>query len=188
MQRNKVNIFKHRIRTDEREKKRSIITKEMIISSILLLLIGVSIAAFQSRIPKFFGATVPITLAYVCALGFLFGEKYGAVGGTLLGFLLDCNGGVDFSLCVLLYMLCGFLCGGLKGKFLSEGLPSFWVFALVAGIFNSSATAVYFVLFSDELSPVRLLFTLMPEFISYAFICPVMYLVVYPITKIKKTK
>ena len=130
-----------------------------------LLVLG---AFFQISGVKFFGTSPAITLALVCATGFIFGDKYGAIFAIFAGALIDILSSAGFSLIPVTYFLCGYLCGKLRGVILRVNFPSFLVFATLAGIVREIFTLIYFALNSKsfELSKV-IIKLLIPEYFAY---------------------
>jgi rod shape-determining protein MreD len=102
-----------------------------------LILIGLETTAL-SRIPlPFFGwqaAAPSLGLLFTMAVGFLHGEREGAVTGLLCGWLADAAGGSEEMLLYpILYVLCGYMSGTVGKRRLAHNLPSFIVFAAVGG-------------------------------------------------------
>ena len=125
-------------------------------------------AILQTTCLSFFGKAPALTLALICAIGFIMGEKYGAVWGIIGGVLTDMLGSSGFSFSPLVFMLCGYFCGALVGWFLSKNLPSFIVYAAISGVLRETFTLLYFVLFSSGFSLLKV-FTgvILPEYFAY---------------------
>ena len=112
-----------------------------------------------------------LTFAVSCAIGFLCGDKAGAVAGLFAGVITDALGGAGISFSPLLYMLCGYLCGALVGWLLSENLPSFLIYAAVAGLMREVYTVILYGLYSEDFHLWKIITQLLlPEFLAY-FIC-----------------
>ena len=80
------------------------------------------------------------TFVLVCAVGFVYGEKSGAIFGLVGGILIDALGFSGVMISTILYTVLGYLCGRIVGWFLSKNLPSFAVYALIAGIIKGIFT------------------------------------------------
>ena len=77
-------------------------------------------------------------------------------------------GNYGFSFSPIIFMLCGYCCGAFVGWFLSKNLPSFVIFAALAGIFKEIFTFVYFGLFSTEFSLWKIFTSVViPEYFAY---------------------
>ena len=117
---------------------------------------------------SFFGKAPALTLAIVCAIGFIMGEKYGAVWGIVGGVITDFLGSSGFSLSPVLFMICGYFCGALVGWFLSKNIPSFLVYAAISGIIREIFTLIYYIIFSNGFSPFKVFTgTVLPEYLAY---------------------
>jgi rod shape-determining protein MreD len=117
---------------------------------------------------SFFGSVPALTFALVCGVGFIFGEKAGAVCGVLSGILIDLMGSTGFSFSPIVFMLCGYCCGAFVGWFLSKNLPSFLIYAALAGVFKEIFTFVYFGLFSTDISLWKIFINVViPEYFAY---------------------
>lgn len=156
------------------------------VSLALLLFIA---AVLQTTCLSFFNKAPALTLACVCAIGFIFGEKYGAVWGIAGGALTDILGGVGFSFSPVVYMLCGYFCGALVGWLLSKNLPSFIVFSATAGVIREISTLTYYGLFSNGFSPLKA-FTgvIIPEYLAYILCILPAYFAVLAIFSLFKGK
>lgn len=134
------------------------------------LIIFVS-AILQTTCLSVFGSVPALTLAIVCAIGFICGEKAGAISGILTGALVDILGGTEISASPLLFMLCGYFCGVFVGWFLSKNLPSFLLYAAIAGLLREIFTLAYLVFISKSLSIWQISLTIViPEYFAY-FLC-----------------
>ena len=136
-------------------------------------------AIIQTTCLSFLGKAPALTLAIVCAIGFIMGEKYGAVWGIIGGVITDFLGSSGFSLSPVLFMICGYCCGALVGWFLSKNIPSFLVYAAICGAVREIFTVFYFVIFSNGFSPLKVfLGTVLPEYLAYILcICPAYFAV-----------
>ena len=138
---------------------------------------------------EFFGKIPALTFALVCASGFIFGEKVGAVSGVLSGVLTDILGNTGFSFSPIVFMLCGYVCGAAVGWFLSKNLPSFLIYATLAGLFKEIFTFVYFGLFSASFSLWKIFTSVViPEYFAYLVCVIPAYLAVLGIFSLFKGK
>lgn len=84
-------------------------------------------------------ASPSLALLFVLSAGFFLGEREGAVAGLLAGFFAEAAaGGGGIMLLPLLYTLCGFFVGVLSRDHLGHNLPSYLVWAAVAGIWEQA--------------------------------------------------
>lgn len=131
----------------------------------ILIVISVFI---QTTIFSVFETVPMLTFAISCAIGFLCGEKVGAVAGLFSGAVIDILGNTGVWFSPLLYMFCGYICGALVGWFLSENLPSFLVYATVAGAIKEIYTVILYGLFSESFRLFEIIMKLViPEFLTY---------------------
>ncbi len=125
-------------------------------------------AVLQTTCLSFFGKVPALTLALVCSVGFIMGERWGALCGLAGGVLTALLGHGGFSFAPIIYTLCGYFCGALIGWFLSKNLLSFIVYALISGAVNEIFTLVYYGLFSRNMSVFDLfLNVIVPEYLGY---------------------
>jgi uncharacterized membrane protein YeaQ/YmgE (transglycosylase-associated protein family) len=117
---------------------------------------------------SFFGSVPRLPLALSCAIGFLCGEKIGAVAGIFAGVITDVLGGTGAYLSPILFLLCAYLCGALVGWFLSANLPSFLVYSLFIGLAGAIFTILSCGLFSKDFH-LWYIFSeiLVPEFFAF---------------------
>lgn len=142
--------------------------KRTVIYAVCLSFIIFISAVLQVTCLSFFGSVPALTFAIICAIGFIFGEKAGAAFGIYSGVLTDIFGNYGFSFSPIIFMLCGYCCGAFVGWFLSKNLPSFVIFAALAGIFKEIFTFVYFGLFSTEFSLWKIFTSVViPEYFAY---------------------
>ena len=150
----------------EREKK--IKPWQFVAYSLSIGALVIACSILQSTCITVFDKVPPLTLALICAVGFIMGEKWGAIWGIVGGVMVLLLGNGGFSFAPIVYMLCGYFCGALVGWFLSKNLPSFIAYALIAGVINEIFTVAYFGLFSRDISVLRLIFgTIIPEYFAY---------------------
>lgn len=149
------------------QKEKMSIKQIVIYSACFAVLIFIS-AILQVTCLSFFESVPNLTLALVCAIGFVFGEKTGAVCGVVSGVFIDILGNVGFSFSPIVFMICGYCCGAFVGWFLSKNLPSFIVYAALAGVFKEIFTFVYFGIFSTNFSLWKILKSVViPEYFAY---------------------
>jgi LytS/YehU family sensor histidine kinase len=109
-----------------------------------------------------------LTLALACAIGFIVGDKAGALAGLFGGIAVSYLGGAGFSFTPIVYVVCGYFCGALVGWFLSKNLPSFIFYGALAGIIREIFTVIYYGLFSSEFDLWKILTkTVFPEYCAY---------------------
>lgn len=161
--------------------KRRIATYVFVLAAFLIVL-----AVLQTAGVKYFKISPQFTLAAVCAIGFIFGEKAGAISGVFAGIVIDCLGFSGLSYSAPLYLFCGYMCGKLVGWFLSYNLPSYIVYISLSGIVSSFFTFAYYLMFYDNyFSIVKSI--LIPNYISL-LICavPIYYAVKWIYRKCRK--
>ena len=157
---------KKRVGLRERGERVSLL-KTVIYSVCLGILIFAS-AILQTTCLKLFGKVPALTFALVCAIGFIFGERAGGIAGLLTGILTDIIGSFGFSFSPIVFMLCGYCCGVFVGWFLSKNLPSFLIYAAIAGVIREIFTVVYFGLFSQSFSLWNIVVNVaVPEYFAY---------------------
>lgn len=146
-------------------------------------------AILQTTCLEVFGCVPALTLAIVCAIGFVCGEKAGAISGILAGALVDILGGTGYSMSPLLFMLCGYCCGAFVGWFLSKNLPSFLFYSAMAGILREIFTFIYFIFSSGSFSLWQLFVkVVIPEYFAYILCVIPAYGMVYLIYRLFKGK
>ena len=157
-----------RNKVGQRENRERISALRAVIYSISIAVTVFLSAILQSTCLTFFGKVPALTLAVTCAVGFIFGERWGAVTGVGAGVLTDLLGSVGSSFSPIVFMLCGYCCGAFVGWFLSKNLPSFMIYAAIAGVFREIFTFVYFGSFSATFS-LGNIFTsvVIPEYFAY---------------------
>lgn len=122
----------------------------------------------QTTCLSFFGCVPRLTLALSCAIGFLCGEKIGAIAGIFAGVITDVLGGTGAYLSPILFLLCAYLCGALVGWFLSANLPSFLVYSLFVGLAGAIFTVFSCGLFSKDFHLGDIFIKiLVPEFFAF---------------------
>ena len=157
--------------------------------SICFSLIIFAEAILQTASLSIFGIVPPITLAMICAIGFICGEKAGAVAGVITGALVDMLGGTDYSISPLMFMLCSYCCGVFVGWFLNKNLPSFLLYAAIAGILKEGYTFVYFIMFSSGFSPIKVILNIViPEYAAFMLFVVPSFLIVWGIYRLFKGK
>ena len=77
---------------------KSIVAYTLVFSVLIFFL-----TVLQTTCLSLFGSTPALTLSIVCAVGFIFGRKAGAISGIYAGALMGILGGVGASLAPLLY-------------------------------------------------------------------------------------
>ena len=156
---------------------------------IIAVLIFLSAVIQTTDIIKIFGSTPAITFALVCAAGFICGERVGAVIGIFAGVVTDALGASGVTLTILLYTICGYMCGAMVDWFLSTNFPSFLVYAALAGLIREGVTLIYLTLMSQKIPLGEAVLGLMlPEFFAYLVCAIPAYFAVFGIDKIFKVK
>ena len=164
------------------------IFKLLIISFIFTTLILFSSLA-EVTFFQVFESTPALTLSFVCAIGFIFGEKLGAVIGIFAGIIVYCLGGAPIPLSPILYMICGYMCGAAVGWFLSSNFPSFIVYSVIAGFFREIFSIISVALLSDNFNLWNIITDLLiPEFFAYIICVPISYYSVLLINRLFKGK
>ena len=107
-------------------------------------------AIFQCAGISLSGAVPDFCFALVCAIGFVLGERYGAIFGIAGGVLIWALGSGGVSLAPVLYTLCGYLCGALPRVMLRRNFLSYFVFTAMMGGIHLVFTFVYFILLSTS--------------------------------------
>lgn len=178
---------KKRIVHEEHSKRVKV--KQMIACTVCFSLIIFVSAILQTTCLSVFGSVPALTLAIVCAIGFVCGEKVGAISGILTGALLDILGGSVYSLSPILFMLCGYFCGVFVGWFLRKNLPSFLFYAASAGLLREVFTLVNMVLISKSFpAPQVFLKIVIPEYFTYILCIIPAYGAVFGIYRLFKGK
>lgn len=146
-------------------------------------------ATFQTTFLSFFGKSPALTLAFVCAMGFIIGERAGALAGLFGGIAVSCLGGSGFSFTPIVYVICGYFCGALVGWFLSKNLPSFILYGALAGIVREVFTVIYYGLFSSEFDLWKIFTkTVLPEYSAYILCIIPAYFIILGIFTLFKGK
>lgn len=97
--------------------------------SLLIIVFGF----LQTARIEIFGQVPSLALAAVVAIGFIAGEKYGAVFGIAAGVIVAYLGHSGITLDPVIYMLCGYFCGAMRGWFLSHNFISFLIYVAIVG-------------------------------------------------------
>ena len=146
-------------------------------------------AILQTCCLSLLGTVPAVAFALVCAIGFVGGERMGAVFGIIGGILVGALGGTGVLLAPIPYFLCGYLCGALAGWFLSENLPSFLIYSLLMGGVYEVYTLISCGLFSESFDLLRITTKiLIPEYFAYLLCVLPTYGAVYGIYTLIKGK
>ena len=125
-------------------------------------------AVFQTTCLTFFGKSADLTLAFVCAIGFICGERAGCVSGFISGILISYLGVTGISFAPIIYVVCGYFCGAAVGWFLSQNIPSFIIYSIIAGVVKEIFTVIYFGMFSSSFDLWQIFIKIIvPEFFAY---------------------
>ena len=151
--------------------------KRLAIYYVCLLVFVLLLSVIEVSRIKIFGASIALAFCASCAIGFIFGEKSGAIFGLICGLLIDALEISGFSINPVLFTLCGYLCGSLVGWILSINLPSFMVYAAVAGLVREIFTVIYFGFISTEFDITYILLNIvLPDFFAFALsVIPIYY-------------
>ena len=162
---------------------------QIAVYSVIFLIMIFICAVMQTTCLSILGKTPALTLVLICAIGFISGEKMGAIFGIVGGVIVDMLGSTGFSFSPVIYMLCGYCCGALVGWFLSQNFLSFIVYAAIAGVFRETFTLVYFILFSKEFSVLDVFIgVIIPEYLAYLICILPAYFAVLAIFSLFKGK
>ena len=136
------------------------------------------------------GAVPDLCFALVCAIGFILGEKYGAIFGLVGGIFIWALGSGGISLSMILYALCGYICGALPRLILRRNFLSYLVYTAMMGGIHLLFTFVYFIMISTGYEIWQAYARLIiPEFILCVIFMTVFYgavKLIYTIFKEKK--
>jgi rod shape-determining protein MreD len=169
-------------------RKKISVKKAIILSSVFTVYILLSAFA-EITFLSAFDKTPSMTLALICAVGFVCGERFGAIFGIVGGILIDCLGGSPMPLSPILYMLCGYMCGVAVGWFLSSNFPSFIVYSVIVGILKEIFSFVSVALLSDSFNFWNVITKLLiPELLAYILCAPPAYFAVWGINRLFKGK
>ncbi len=128
-----------------------------------------------------FGVVPDMCFALVCAIGFVLGEKYGAIFGLVGGILVWALGSGGVSLSPMLYAICGYICGALPKVILRRNFLSYLVYTAMMGAIHLLFTFVYFIMLSSSYEIWGAFGRLIiPEFIS----CVIFMIVAYGAVKL----
>ena len=142
--------------------------KRLVLYYVFLLIFVLLLSVIEVSRIKIFGASIALAFCASCAIGFIFGERSGAIFGLISGLLIDALGSTGFSLNPILFTLCGYLCGSLVGWFLSVNLPSFMLYAALAGVIREIFTVIYFGFISTEFKLLYILLNIvLPDFFAF---------------------
>ena len=130
--------------------KREISPISHVIYILIFSIFLVVAAIFQCADIRLIGVVPDFTFALICAIGFILGERYGAIFGISGGVLIWAlgTGGVSFS--PILYTLCGYLCGALPRVILRRNFLSYLVHTAMMGGIHLLFTFLYFILLSSS--------------------------------------
>ncbi len=107
-------------------------------------------AIFQCADISFFGVTPDFCFALICAIGFIAGERYGAIFGLSGGVLIWALGSGGISLSPILYAFCGYLCGALPRVILRRNFLSYLVYTAIMGAIHLLFTLIYLIMLSES--------------------------------------
>lgn len=143
--------------------------KRLCLYYVCLLILTLFFSTVEVSGIKIFGGVPSLCFCLVCASGFIFGERSGAIFGLVGGILLDSLGISGFSLNPILFTLCGYLCGKLVGWFLSINLPSFLIYCAIAGLVKEIFSLIHLGLVSTEFKILHILKNIiLPDYFAFA--------------------
>lgn len=167
------------------KKYRKAISAKVTITVIILSLILIVLSLFQVSFFKVFGKVPALVLSFVCATGFVFGEKLGGVCGIVGGFFIDIVGSDGISFSPLIFMLAGYFCGYFLKIFLRKNFLSFLIYSSLTGLARACLTLGYFALNTAHFNIITIFTkTLLPEFFSFIIFAPLSYFICLGIEKI----
>ena len=163
--------------------------KRVVLYFIFIFLVLSLTALIQTCNFEILGATPALIFVLVCAIGFIFGEKSGAIFGLIGGVLTDALGFSGVMIWTILFTVIGYLCGSAVGWFLSKNLPSFIVYVLIAEIIKAIYTLLVVGVISTSFDLFHIIGSIIiPEYLATAiFICPI-YLVMAGIYRLFELK
>ncbi|MBR2334792.1 MAG: hypothetical protein IKA62_01035 [Clostridia bacterium] len=180
----KMNVYMNKGRYGERINIKKLVLYYLPL--IFLLFLG---AVAETSGLKMFRASPALTFMFVCAIGFVFGERSGAIFGIIGGVFIDALGFSGFLISPVLYMLSGYLCGRLVGWFLSKNLPSFMVYGLIAGAVKGIFTLFVIGVVSTEFDLLHILSKItVPEYFATVLCIFPVYLISAGIYRIFRGK
>ncbi len=157
---------------------------------ILFSMLMILSAVIQCSKITVFGAVPDITFALVCAIGFIAGERYGAVFGLIGGVMIMYLGSSGLSMAPIMFTLCAYLCGALPSIVLRRNFLSYLVFAAAMGAIHIFFSLIYVIMFSKSFEIWRIIGERMiPELLSCVILMIVAYApikLIYSIFKVKK--
>ncbi len=153
-----------------------------IISFTVLLIFS---SALQCADISLFGVIPDITFALVCAIGFICGERYGAIFGLCGGCLIMAQGTGGASLSPLMFTFCGYLCGALPNVIFRRNFLSYIIYTPIMGAIHMFFTLVYYIMLSESYE-IWSVFSrhIIPEFFSCILCMIAAYTAVRPIYKL----
>ena len=167
-----------------RNSHKSRINKRLIFECIIFSLLLVIATLFQVSFFRVFGKVPAIVLCFVSAIGFLSGEKCGAVCGIVGGFFIDMLGSTGITFSPLLYMLAGYFCGYFLKFFFRKNFPSFIIYALAIGGIFELITLLYYAFETTSFNIVDIFsHTLIPEFFAYLVCVPMAYFITLGVSR-----
>ena len=159
--------------------------KKLFVQCIVFSVLIIVLTLFQISFFKVFGATPGIVLCLVCAIGFLCGERCGAICGVMGGFFIDMLGSVGIGFSPILYMLAGYLCGYFLKIFFKRNFLSFIIYSLCVGGIQSLITIARFAFGAKNFNIINIFVkTLIPEFFAFILCVPIVYFICLGIVKI----
>ncbi len=165
---------------------------EQIKMIVALSLSGLILTALETtvlaRIPlpsPALGRSAPaLSLLFCMAVGFVFGEHEGGLAGLFVGWIADA-GDAEIMLLPLFYLLCGYVSGLAGKRRLAHNLPSFTVFAIVAGGIRMTCAVLMAAIRCGGLPPGRwILSALLPAWLLTVLFSPLVYGLIYGEQKI----
>ncbi len=147
------------------------------------------VAVMQCTNISLFGITPDVTFALVCAIGFVAGERYGALFGLFGGVLVMALGSSGISFAPVMLTLCGYLCGAVPNVFLRRNFLSYLVYCAIMGGIHMIFTVIYFIMLSGSYEIWSALGRLiLPEFFGAAVCMIPSYGIILGIFKLFKGK
>ncbi len=175
--------------TGDMRKKRGLSPLANTFCIIIFALLLIFSALLQCAGISMLGVTPDITFALVCAIGFVYGERYGGIFGLCGGVLIAALGSGGISLSPIMFTLCGYLCGALPEVILRRNFLSYLVYTPMMGAIHIFFTLIYYIMLSQSYEIWSVIGKrIIPEFFSCVVPMIMFYAVVIVIYKLFKGK
>ncbi len=160
-----------------------------LICILIFTLVIIFTALLQCSGITFLGVIPNIAFSLVCSIGFIMGERYGAIFGLCGGMLISILGSSGISSAPVLFTLCGYLCGVLPNVFFSRNFVSFLIYIPIMWAIHTIFTLVFYIMLSASYEIWGIIARKMiPELISCIICMVTAYGIVKLIYKLSKGK